>query len=71
MKKISTKWDFQCLYTPEILINSIYGKHEKYYRKVFLQKYYFIEDIETFCSNSDEEYYEEECINSILETLKK
>ena len=71
MKKKSTKRDFQYLYTPEILINSIYGKHEKNYHKVFLQKYYFIEDIEIFCIISDEEYYEKECINSVLETLKK
>ena len=24
-----------------------------------------------FCSNSDEEYYDEECINLFLETLKR
>ena len=37
----------------------------------FLEKYYFIEDIEIFCSNFDEEYYDEECINVFLEALKK
>ena len=30
-----------------------------------------IEDIEVFCSNSDEEYYDEECINLFLKTFKK
>ena len=39
--------------------------------KFFLEKYYFIEDIEVFCSNSDEEYYDEKCINLFLETLTK
>ena len=38
---------------------------------MFLEKYCFIEDIETYCSNSDEEYYDEECKNLFLETLKK
>ena len=38
---------------------------------MFLEKCYFIEDIEIYCSNSDEECYDEECINSFLETLKK
>ena len=42
------------------------------YRKdeVFLEKYYFVEDIEICYSNSDEKYYVE-CINVFLETLKK
>ena len=39
--------------------------------KVFLEKYYFIKGIEIYCSNSDEEYYDEECINLFLKTLKK
>ena len=39
--------------------------------KLFLGKYYFIKDIEIDCSNSDKEYSDEECINLILETLKK
>ena len=34
-----------------------------------LEKHYFIEDIESFCSNSDKEYYDKECINLFLETL--
>ena len=38
---------------------------------MFLEKYYFIEDVEIYCSNSDEEYYDEGCINLFLETLKK
>ena len=54
-----------------MLIDSIYTKDENYYPKVLLQKYYFIEDIEIFCSNFDDEYYDEECINLFLETLKK
>ena len=39
--------------------------------KLFLGKYYFIKYIEIDCSNSDKEYSDEECINLILETLKK
>ena len=39
-----------------ILTDSIYRKNENYYPKVFLEKYYFIEDIRIYCSNSDEEY---------------
>ena len=39
--------------------------------KVFLEKYYFLEDIEICCSNSDKIYYDEESINLFLETLKK
>ena len=42
------KGGFQCLYAPIILIDLIYRKDENYYRKVFLEKYYFIEDIEIF-----------------------
>ena len=70
-KKINTKGGFQFLYATIILIDSIYRKYENYYPKVFLEKYYFIEDIEIFCSNSDEEYYDEECMNLFLETLKE
>ena len=40
-------------------------------KKLFLGKYFFNEDIEIYCGNSDEEYYDEECINFFLETLKK
>ena len=39
--------------------------------KLFLEKYNFNEDIEIYCSNSDEEYYDEESIDLFLETLKK
>ena len=46
-----------------ILIDSIYRIDEIYYSKVFLEKYYFIEDIEIYCSNYDVEYYGEECMN--------
>ena len=70
-KIINTKGNFQYLCAPIILIDSIYRKDENYYLKVFLEKYYFIEDIENFCSNSDEEYYDEPCINLFLEILKK
>ena len=42
------KGGLQCLYAPIILIDLIYRKDENYYRKVFLEKYYFIEDIEIF-----------------------
>ena len=38
---------------------------------MFLEKYHFTEGIEISYSNSDEEYYDEECINLFLETLKK
>ena len=37
----------------------------------FLEKHYFTEDMKNFCSNSDEEYYDEEYINLFLETLEK
>ena len=39
--------------------------------KCFLEKYYFIEDIEIYCSNFDEEYHDGECINLFLEALRK
>ena len=38
----------------------MYRKDENYYPKVFLEKYYFIENIEIFCSNFDEKYYDED-----------
>ena len=66
----NSKGGFQCLYTPLVLIDSIYRKLENYYLKVILEKHYFIEDIEIYCSN-DEEYYDEGCIIFFLETLKK
>ena len=62
---------FQCLYAPIILIDSIYKQNKNYYPKGLLEKYYFIEDIEIFCSNFDKEYYDKECIHLFLETLKK
>ena len=34
---------------------------------MFLEKYYFIEDKEILCSNSNEEYNNEECIDLFLE----
>ena len=52
------------------MIDSIYMKDENCHPQVFLEKYYFIEGIETFCSNSDEEYYDEEYINLFLKLLK-
>ena len=63
---LKTKGGFQYFYTPVILIDSVYRKDKNYYSKVFLEKYYFIEDIEIYCSNSDEEY-----INSFYKVLKK
>ena len=45
-----------------MLIDSFYRRDENYHPKVFLEKYCFIEDIEIYCRNSDEEYYEEECM---------
>ena len=56
---------------PVRLIDSIYRKDENCYPKLFLEKYYFIEDIEIYCSNSDEEYDDEEYMNLFLETLNK
>ena len=61
------------------MIDSIYRKDENYYPKVLLEKYYFIEDTEIYCSNYDEEYYicmykyyeYYICINLFLERLKK
>ena len=53
------------------MIDSIYRKDEQYYPKVFLEKYSFIEDKELYCSNSDDENYDEEYINLFLKTLKK
>ena len=70
-KKINAKGGFQCLHTPVMLIDSIYRKDENFYPKVFLEKYYFTEDIEIDCGNSDEEYSDEKCIHLLLETLKK
>ena len=52
------------------MIDSTYGKDVNDYPKVLLEKYYFIEDIELYCSNSDEEYYVEEFINLFLENKK-
>ena len=40
-----------------ILIDSFYRKDENYYPKVVFGKYYFTEDKEIFCGNSDEECY--------------
>ena len=45
------------------MIDSVYRKDQNYYSKVFLEKYYFIEDMKIYCSNSDEEYHDEECTN--------
>ena len=64
------KRGFQCLYAPIVLVDSVYRKDENCYPKMFLEKYYCIEDMEIFCSNSDEEYYDEECINLFSETYK-
>ena len=37
-----------------MLIDSVHRKDQNYYPKAFFKKYYFIADIEIFCSNSDE-----------------
>ena len=64
-KEKTTKGGFQCLYAPIIVIDSSYRKVENCYSKVCLEKYYFIEerlfcyfieDMQIFCSNPDEEY---------------
>ena len=52
-------------------IDTIYRKDKKHYPKVILEKYYFIQDIEIFCSNSEEEYHNKEFLNLFLKTLKK
>ena len=67
----NTKRGFQCLYVSVILIDSVYRKDGNYHPKVFLEKYYFIEDIEIYCSDSDEVYYDEQIINLFFVTLKK
>ena len=61
----------KCLYAPVILIDSIYRKDETIMLKFFFKKYYFIEDMEIFCSYSDKEYFDEECIKIFPETLRK
>ena len=68
-KRINIKGNHQCLYSPVILIYSVYRKDKNYYPKVLLEKYYFIEDIKIYYSNSNEEYYDEECIKLLLEIL--
>ena len=52
------------------MFDSVYRKIENYYPKVLLEKYCFTEDIKVFCINSDEEYYDEECINLFLKALE-
>ena len=54
-----------------ILIDSVYRKDRNYCSKVFLEKYYFIEYTEIYCTNSDKECYDEKCINLFLKTSKK
>ena len=57
--------------------DSVYQKKiENYYPKVFLEEYDFNKDTEIYSNNSyyvdsDEEYYDEECIDLFLETLTK
>ena len=53
------------------MVDSIYRKDEDNYSKMFSEKYYFNEDMGICCSNSDEEYYDEERINFLLKILKK
>ena len=70
-EKKKHKRSLQCLYAPVILVDSIYRKDEDNYSKMFSEKYYFNEDMGICCSNSDEEYYDEERINFLLKILKK
>ena len=44
--QIKKKEGFQCFYAPVLLIDSIYWKNGKYYPKVFLENYNFIDYIE-------------------------
>ena len=51
-------------------------KKENYYPKVFLEKYNFNKDIEiysnnSYCIDSDKEYYDEKQISLFLETIRK
>ena len=71
LKKTNAKEDFQCLYAPVTLIDSIGRKDENCYPEVLWEKYNFIEDIDIYSSNSDQEHYDEECINLFLDTLTK
>ena len=38
-KKFAAKESFQCFYVAVVLIDSVYRKDEKYYLKVFLEKF--------------------------------
>ena len=53
------------------MIDSVYKKNEYYCPKVFLEKYNLNNDIETYSNNSyyvdsDEEDYDEKCIDLFL-----
>ena len=53
------------------MIDSVYEKNEYCYPKVFLEKYSFDKDIEMYSNNSyfvesDEEYYNEKCIDLFI-----
>lgn len=71
LKEQQRKCSLQCLFAPTKLIGSIGKKVENHCHQVFLEKYDFIEDIEIFCSNFYEEFYDEECINLFSKAFKK
>ena len=57
------------------MIDSVYKKHN-YYPKKLLGIYNFNKDTEVYSNNSsyvdsDEEYYDEKCMNLFLETIRK
>ena len=59
-----------------MLVDSVYKKHYNYYLKKFLKIYNFNKDTEIYYNNcyyvdSDEEYYDEKCMNLFLETIRK
>ena len=54
-----------------MLIHSDYRNDENYYPKTLQIFHKILLYCRYFCSNSDEKYYDEECIHLILEPLKK
>ena len=59
-----------------MLVDSVYKKHYNYYLKKFLKIYNFNKDTEIYYNNfyyvdSDEEYYDEKCMDLFLETIRK
>ena len=50
-----------------MLVDSVYKKHYNYYLKKFLKIYYN----NFYYVDSDEEYYDEKCMDLFLETIRK